>query len=90
MPVPSARSSEPSPLVATAQRASALGRATVDAVDPRPCTVLEPPDRWPGRVLAWQRSESGWRGLVEFRRMTPEGWPLTYLRWLSVDVLEPR
>jgi len=59
-------------------------------VEPRPCNVLEPPDKWPGSVLAWRRSESGWRGLVEFRKITPEGWSMTYHHWLPSTQLEPR
>jgi hypothetical protein len=52
--------------------------------------VLEPPDRWPGSVLAWRRSAHGWRGLVEFRKISPEGWSMTYYHWLPATHLEPR
>jgi hypothetical protein len=63
---------------------------TFDHVDPRPCTVVEPPDRWPGSVLAWQRSESAGADWSSFRKVSPEGWSMTYYHWLSSDVLEPR
>jgi hypothetical protein len=52
--------------------------------------VIEGADRWPGTVLAWQRSEAGWRGLVRFSRVGREGYGLVYEHWLSADVLEPQ
>jgi hypothetical protein len=55
----------------------------------KPCTVVEGDDRWPGTVLAWQKSPSGWRALVRFARVMPEGYPLNFEHWLSADVLEP-
>jgi len=46
-------------------------------------------ERWPGQVLARQRSAGGWLGLVRFSRMTADGWPLTYEHWLDAADLEP-
>ena len=59
-------------------------------VDPRPCTVVEGADRWPGAVLAWRKVDDGWRGLVRFARTTTEGYPLTFEHWLPSTALEPR
>jgi hypothetical protein len=59
-------------------------------VDSRSCVVVEGDERWPGTVLAWQRSETGWRGLVRFSRVGREGYSLVYEHWLSADVLEPQ
>jgi hypothetical protein len=59
------------------------------AADSRSCIVVEGDERRPGTVLAWQRSEDGWRGLVRFARKMPEGYPLNYEYWLPADVLEP-
>jgi len=58
-------------------------------VDPRPCVVIEGDDRWPGTVLAWQRAPTGWRGLVRFSRVMPEGYPLTFEHWRDAGDLEP-
>ena len=59
-------------------------------VEPAPCTVLEGADRWPGTVLAWRRSEDGWRALVRFARTTTEGYPLNYEHWWPSSALEAR
>ena len=59
------------------------------SVEPRSCVVVEGDDRWPGSVLAWQKSPTGWRGLVRFSRTMPEGYPLTFEHWLDAGELEP-
>jgi len=71
------------------QRGPPAKAATVDPVEPRSCVVVEGDDRWPGTVLAWQKSPTGWRGLVRFSRVMPEGYPLTFEHWLPADTLEP-
>jgi len=58
-------------------------------MEPRSCVVVEGDDRWPGTVLAWQKSPTGWRGMVRFSRTMPEGYPLTFEHWLDVADLEP-
>jgi len=58
------------------------------SMEPRPCVVLDGDDRWPGTVLAWQKSPTGWRGWCAFSRTMPEGYPLTFEHWLPADVLE--
>jgi hypothetical protein len=58
-------------------------------MDRRPCVVIEGDDRWPGVVLDWHHGETGWRGLVRFSRVMPEGYGLTFEHWLPADVLEP-
>jgi hypothetical protein len=58
-------------------------------VDHRLCVVVDGANRWPGTVLAWQRSATGWRGLVEFGRTIEQGWQRTSYQSMSADVLEP-
>jgi hypothetical protein len=58
-------------------------------MDRKPCTVVQGDDRWPGTVLAWQWSPSGWRALVRFARQMPEGYPLNFEYWLDAVDLEP-
>lgn len=60
-------------------------------MEPRACWVmLDEADRWPGMVLAWQRSGGGWRALVRYSQVMPEGYRLAYERWLPAEVLAQR
>jgi signal peptidase I len=54
-----------------------------------PCVVVEDDARWNGRVIAWQRSDSGWRAFVRVTRTGPDGRSRTTEQWLARSSLEP-
>jgi hypothetical protein len=54
--------------------------------DARPCLVRADGGEWPGLLLAWQRTEHGWRGYVEYGK----GVGMRHLGWFDAEVLAPR
>jgi signal peptidase I len=54
-----------------------------------PCVVVEGSDRWPGRVFAWQKSDTGWRALVRVTRTADTGRSSTTEQWFGLSSLEP-
>jgi hypothetical protein len=51
----------------------------------RPCTVHGDGGEWPGLLLAWQRTDRGWRGYLEYVK----GVGLRHLGWFDAEHLAP-
>jgi hypothetical protein len=48
---------------------------------PKPVTVEQSDGVWPGWLLAWRRTDTGWRGYVRYRR----GPGMNHVHWVGAE-----
>jgi hypothetical protein len=59
-------------------------------MDPKPCTVTNDAGTWPGWVLAWRNTDTGWRALVRYGAPHESGHMLQRERWMPAEALAER